>query len=71
MRIGIVRTRESPCQCAQSVIRGLEALGHEFILADSEEVEFRAAELARECDLVIDHTDTFRGRGLFRPLVRF
>ena len=70
MRIGIVRTVESPCQCAQSVIKGLEALGHEFVLADSEEIEFRASQLARECDLVIDHTDTFRGRGLFRPLVR-
>jgi D-alanine--D-alanine ligase len=70
MRIGIVRTVESPCQCAQSVIKGLEALGHEFVLADSEEVEFRASELALECDLVIDHTDTFKGRGLFRPLVR-
>ena len=70
MRIGIVRTVGSPCQCAPSVIRGLEALGHGFVLADSEEIEFRAHGLARECDLVIDHTDTFRGRGLFRPLVR-
>ena len=70
MRIGIVRTIESPCQCAQSVVKGLEALGHGFVLVDSEEVEFRASELARGCDLVIDHTDTFRGRGLFRPLVR-
>ena len=70
MRIGIVRTVESPCQCAQSVTKGLEALGHEFVLVDSEEVEFGASELTRECDLVIDHTDTFRGRGLFRPLVR-
>ena len=70
MRIGIVRTAESPCQCAQSVIKGLEALGHAFVLADSEEIEFRAPELARECNLVIDHTDTFRGQGLFRPLVR-
>jgi D-alanine-D-alanine ligase-like ATP-grasp enzyme/methylase of polypeptide subunit release factors len=70
MRIGIVRTVGSPCRCAQSVIQGLEALGHGFVLVDSEEVEFRAAELARECDLVIDHTDTYRGRGLFRPLVR-
>ena len=70
MRIGIVRTVGSPCQCAQSIIKGLEALGHGFVLADSEEIEFRASELARECDLVIDHTDTFRGRGLFRPLVR-
>jgi D-alanine-D-alanine ligase len=70
MKIGIVRTAGSPCQCAQSVIRGLEALGHGFVLADSEEIEFRASELARECDLVIDHTDTFRGKGLLRPLVR-
>jgi len=70
MRVGIVRTVQSPCQCAQSVAEGLNALGHEFILADSEEIELRASELARECDLVIDHTDTFWGRGLFRPLVR-
>jgi D-alanine-D-alanine ligase len=70
MRVGIVRTVGSPCQCAQSVAEGLKAIGHEFILADAEEVELRASELARECDLVIDHTDTFRGRGLFRPLVR-
>ncbi len=70
MRVGIVGTVQSPCQCAQSVAEGLNALGHEFILADSEEIELRASELARECDLVIDHTDTFRGRGIFRPLVR-
>jgi len=70
MRIGIVRTAASPCQCAQSLAKGLEVLGQESVLADSEEIEFRASELARECDLVIDHTDTFRGRGLFRPLVR-
>jgi len=70
MRVGIVRTVQSPCQCAQSVAEGLKALGHEFILADSEEIELRASELARNCDLVIDHTDTFRGQGLLRPLVR-
>lgn len=70
MRVGIVRTVQSPCQCAQSVAEGLKSLGHELILADSEEIELRASKLARECDLVIDHTDTFRGRGLFRPLVR-
>ncbi|NWF56751.1 MAG: 50S ribosomal protein L11 methyltransferase [Syntrophaceae bacterium] len=70
MRVGVVRTVESPCQCAPSVAEGLKALGHEFIFADSEEIELRAPELARECDLVIDHTDTFRRQGLFRPLVR-
>jgi D-alanine-D-alanine ligase-like ATP-grasp enzyme/methylase of polypeptide subunit release factors len=70
MRIGIVRTASSPCRCAESVSAGLEALGHEILLVDSEEIELQASSLAGECDLVIDHTDTFRGRGLYRPLVR-
>ncbi|HTY63120.1 MAG TPA: 50S ribosomal protein L11 methyltransferase [Acidobacteriota bacterium] len=43
---------------------------HRAILADSEEIESHALALAESCDLVIDHTDTFRGRGLFRPFVR-
>ena len=30
----------------------------------------RAGELARTCDLIVDHTDTFKGRGLFRAFVR-
>ena len=71
MRIGVVRTVGSPCRCGESVSAGLEALGHEPLLADSEEIELRASELAGHCDLVIDHTDTFRGRGFFRPLVRW
>jgi D-alanine-D-alanine ligase-like ATP-grasp enzyme/methylase of polypeptide subunit release factors len=70
MRVGVIRTVGSPCRCAESISRGLEGLGHKSLLADSEEIEFRASELAQECDLVIDHTDTFRGKGLFRPLVR-
>jgi D-alanine-D-alanine ligase len=70
MRIGIVRTVGSPCRCAESVICGLESLGHEPLLADSAEIEAQALALAESCDLVIDHTDTFHGRGLFRPLVR-
>ncbi len=70
MRIGVVRTVGSPCRCAESVICGLEALGHEALLADSAEIEAQALALAESCDLVIDHTDTFHGRGLFRPLVR-
>ena len=53
------------------MICGLEALGHEAILClDSAEIEAQALALAEWCDLVIDHTDTFHGRGLFRPLVR-
>lgn len=70
MRIGIVRTASSPCRCAESVSKGLEALGHEYLLVDSEEIELQASSLAGEFDLVIDHTDTFRGRGLYRPVVR-
>ncbi len=70
MRIGIVRTAASPCRCAESISEGLKALGHEFLIVDSEEIELRAAMLAAEFDLVIDHTDTYRGRGLYRPLAR-
>jgi D-alanine-D-alanine ligase-like ATP-grasp enzyme/methylase of polypeptide subunit release factors len=70
MRIGIVHTVGSPCRCAEAVAEGLRALGHEPLFADSEEIEIRAFELASESDLVIDHTDTFRGRGFYRPLTR-
>jgi D-alanine-D-alanine ligase-like ATP-grasp enzyme/SAM-dependent methyltransferase len=70
MRIGIVSTASSPCRCAESVSKGLESLGHEFIFVDSEEIEIQASFLADECDLVIDHSDTFRGRGVNRPIVR-
>jgi D-alanine-D-alanine ligase len=70
MHIGIVHTIGSPCGCAEAVADGLKALGHDMTIVNSEEIEFRAAELARDCDLVIDHTDTFQGRGLFRAFVR-
>ncbi len=70
MRIGIIRTAGSPCRCAEAVSKVLDSLGHHYLIADSEEMELRASEIAHDCDLVIDHTDTFRGRGLFRPLVR-
>jgi len=70
MRVGVVHTAGSPCGCAEAVSAGLKILGHETIVADSEEIEFRASDLARDCDLVIDHTDTFRGRGFFRTFVR-
>ncbi len=70
MRIGIVRTLESVCRCAESIAQGLSILGHEAIIANSEEIEFQAEDLARQCDLIIDHTDTFKGRGFFRALVR-
>ena len=70
MRVGIIHTAGSPCRCAEAIVRGLSSLGHEYLLLDSEEVELRMAELVLRCDLVIDHTDTYRGRGRFRSLVR-
>ena len=70
MRVGVVHTVGSPCRCAESVTSGLEALGHEALWVDSEEIALRAFDLAEQCDLVIDHTDTYRGLGLLRPVVR-
>jgi D-alanine-D-alanine ligase-like ATP-grasp enzyme/methylase of polypeptide subunit release factors len=70
MRIGIIRTAGSPCRCAEAISKGLDFLGHHHLIVDSEEMELRASEIAHDCDLVIDHTDTFKGRGLFRPIVR-
>jgi D-alanine-D-alanine ligase len=70
MRIGVIRTAASPCRCGEAVSEGLKTLGHEPLLVDSEEIELRVPELAHECDLVIDHTDTLRGRGLYRFVVR-
>lgn len=70
MRIGIIHTVDAPCQCAESISRGLAVLGHESFLVNSEDIEFRLPEIARRCDLVFDHTDTYRGRGRFRSLVR-
>jgi D-alanine-D-alanine ligase len=70
MRVGIIHTVSSPCGCAAALSRGLSALGHEYLLVDSEQIELRISDLAGQCDLVIDHTDTYRGRGRFRSLVR-
>ncbi len=70
MRIGVVHTTGSPCECAKAAVSGLRALGHEALVADSEDIPRLAGEIADTCDLVIDHTDTFRGSGLLRPLVR-
>ena len=40
------------------------------MMTNSEEIEFQAEDLVRQCDFIIDHTDTFKGRGFFRVLVR-
>lgn len=70
MRIGVVRTRNSPCRCAEAISEGLRALGHIPVVADSEEIVTGAANLARTCDLVIDHTDRFKETGVLRFVVR-
>jgi len=69
--IGIVHTAGSPCGCAEALAGGLHALDHEALIVDSEEILLRAEELARRCDLVVDHTDTFLGWGVLRPFVRW
>ncbi len=65
-----MHTVGAPCGCAEAVAKGLHALGHDVVFVDSAEIELRAGEIAQSCDLVIDHTDTFRGTGLLRPFVR-
>jgi D-alanine-D-alanine ligase len=70
MRVGIVRTAGSVCRCAESIAQGLASLGHDAFIGNSDEIELQAEDFVRQCDLVIDHTDTFKGRGLFRAWVR-
>jgi len=70
MRVGIVRTRGSVCRCAESIAQGLASLGHDGIITDSEEIEFQVEDFVHQCDLIIDHTDTFKGRGFLRAWVR-
>ena len=71
MRIAVVHTVGSVCGCAQAVAVGLHALGHEVRFYDSEAIGYMAGEISRSSDLVIDHTDTFRGTGFLRPFVRW
>ncbi len=70
MRVAVVHTAGAPCGCAEAVAKGLHALGHDVVFVDSAEIELKVGEISRSCDLVIDHTDTFRGTGLLRPFVR-
>jgi D-alanine--D-alanine ligase len=71
MRIAVVHTVDAPCRCAEAVAKGLHALGHEILPVDSEAIKLRAAEIAKTCDFVIDHTDTFHGSGFLRSSVRW
>ncbi|OPY06791.1 MAG: D-alanine--D-alanine ligase B [Syntrophaceae bacterium PtaB.Bin095] len=70
MRVAVVHTAGSSCRCAESVAAGLRALGHEMRFVDSEAIEAEVRGIAEWCDLVFDHTDTYRGSGLMRSFVR-
>lgn len=69
MRVVVVHTGTSPCECAGALRRSLESLGHEAVLVDSEAV-LASRGLLTGADLVVDHSDTFRGRGELRSHVR-
>ena len=70
MNVGIIHTVGSPCRCAEALEEGLAVLGHKTIIVDSEDIVLNAADIANACDLVIDHSDTFLGRGFLRFFVR-
>ncbi len=70
MNIGIIHTASSPCRCAEAIEKGLSALGHKALKADSEDILLKAPDLVTSCDLLIDHSDTFLGRGYLRFFVR-
>ena len=70
MRIAVLRTADSPCRCAEAVSLGLERLGHDPWIVDSESAHAFVEEICQGCDLVIDHTDTYRGQGALRAWVR-
>lgn len=70
MNIGVIHTIDSPCRCADAIAEGLRALGHRPLIYDSESIEFTVGEIAETCSLVIDHSDTYRGKGSLRAMVR-
>lgn len=70
MDIGIIHTVGSPCRCADAIAEGLRSLGHKALIYDSESIELTVEEIAEKCSLVIDHSDTYRGKGSLRAMVR-
>ncbi|MBA4391042.1 MAG: hypothetical protein C0399_08900 [Syntrophus sp. (in: bacteria)] len=70
MNIGVIHTVGSPCRCADAIADGLKSLGHRPFIYDSEGIELTVGEIADTCSLVIDHSDTYRGKGSLRAMVR-
>jgi len=68
--IGIIHTVDSPCRCAESIAEGLDTLGYKVAIYNSEDIFIYAHHIADKSSLVIDHTDTFCGRGGLRSFVR-
>jgi D-alanine-D-alanine ligase len=67
--IAVVHTRRSPCRCHDFLLRELRELGFRAVDVAVEDLGASRGIIARS-DLVFEHTDTFRGRGDLRPLVR-
>jgi D-alanine-D-alanine ligase len=67
--VAVVSTRASPCRCAEAWLGALGALGLEGLPVAVEEMSACRDALA-EAALVVEYTDTYRGRGELRPLVR-
>lgn len=67
--VAVVSTRASPCRCAEAWLKALGALGLEGLPVAAEEMSAFRDALAGAA-LVIEYTDTYRGRGELRPLVR-
>jgi len=60
MRIGVLRTVGSPAGVPRHGPAVSMCWAHEALIVNSEEIELRAAELASDCDLVIDPRTRFR-----------
>ena len=67
--IAVVHTRESPCRCHAAFLRALRALGLRGLEVCVEELPAARAAIAA-ADLVLEHAESFHGRGDLRPLVR-
>jgi D-alanine-D-alanine ligase len=70
MNVGIIHTVGSQCRCADAIAEGLRSLGHRPFIYDSESIELMVGEIADTCSLVIDHSDTYLGKGSLRAMVR-
>jgi D-alanine-D-alanine ligase len=67
--VAVVSTRASPCRCGEAWLEAIGALGLHGLPVAAEEMSAHRVALG-EAALAIEYTDTYRGRGELRPLVR-